>query len=70
MGGASGATVTLPAPIKGWDSTSKPWSRICLDHAAGTPMHPEAIAAMTSQLTMYGNPSSLHSSGRAAPTGR
>ena len=66
MGGASGGTVTVPTSITRWDSTSRPWSRICLDHAAGTPMYPEAVAAMTSQLTRYGNPSSLHSSGRAA----
>jgi cysteine desulfurase len=66
MGGASGATVALPASITRWDSTSKPWSRICLDHAAGTPMYPEAVAAMTNQLKWYSNPSSLHSSGRAA----
>ena len=51
MGGASGATVALPASITRWDSTSKPWSRIYLDHAAGTPMYPEAVAAMTNRLT-------------------
>jgi cysteine desulfurase len=37
-----------------------------LDHAATTPMLPEAIAAMTAELGRVGNPSSLHSSGRAA----
>jgi len=37
-----------------------------LDHAATTPMLPEAIAAMTEQLPRWGNASSLHASGRAA----
>jgi cysteine desulfurase len=37
-----------------------------LDHAATTPMLPEAIAAMTAQLGGVGNPSSLHASGRRA----
>jgi len=37
-----------------------------LDHAATTPMIPEAVAAMTEQLQALGNPSSLHGSGRAA----
>lgn len=36
-----------------------------LDHAATTPMTPEAVAAMTAQLSA-GNPSSLHTAGRAA----
>ena len=39
---------------------------VYLDHAASTPMYPEAVAAMTEQLTRPGNPSSLHASGRAA----
>ena len=39
---------------------------VYLDHAASTPMYPEAVAAMTAQLTHLGNPSSLHASGRAA----
>ncbi|MQA64122.1 MAG: aminotransferase class V-fold PLP-dependent enzyme [Actinophytocola sp.] len=37
-----------------------------LDHAATTPMLPEAIAAMTEALSTVGNASSLHSSGRKA----
>ena len=36
-----------------------------LDHAATTPMLPEAIEAMTRQFASVGNPSSLHASGRA-----
>jgi cysteine desulfurase len=37
-----------------------------LDHAATTPMLPSALAAMTEQLAVTGNPSSLHTSGRMA----
>ena len=39
---------------------------VYLDHAATTPMRPEAIAAMTEELTRLGNPSSLHAAGRRA----
>lgn len=39
---------------------------VYLDHAATTPMRPEAIEAMTAQLGVSGNASSLHASGRAA----
>jgi cysteine desulfurase len=39
---------------------------IYLDHAATTPMRPQAVAAMTAQLTRLGNASSLHGSGREA----
>ncbi|MFB4316932.1 cysteine desulfurase family protein [Actinomadura sp. 21ATH] len=35
-----------------------------LDHAATTPMLPEAVAAMTAELGELGNPSSLHAVGR------
>ncbi|MFH9266653.1 cysteine desulfurase family protein [Streptomyces sp. NPDC017546] len=37
-----------------------------LDHAATTPMLPEAIEAMTAQLSATGNASSLHTAGRRA----
>jgi cysteine desulfurase len=37
-----------------------------LDHAATTPMRPEAIAAVTAAMAEVGNPSSLHGSGRYA----
>src|SRR5579863_469902 len=37
-----------------------------LDHAATTPMRPEAIAAMAEELAELGNPSSLHAAGRRA----
>jgi cysteine desulfurase len=41
-------------------------NRIYLDHAATTPMVPEAVEAMTRELTRVGNASSLHASGRSA----
>jgi cysteine desulfurase len=37
-----------------------------LDHAATTPMLPEAVTAMTEELARAGNASSLHTSGRRA----
>jgi cysteine desulfurase len=37
-----------------------------LDHAATTPMVPAAVEAMTEQLSLTGNASSLHTAGRAA----
>jgi len=37
-----------------------------LDHAATTPMLPEAVEAMTAHLSIAGNASSLHASGRRA----
>lgn len=41
-------------------------SSVYLDHAATTPMVPEAIAALVEQMAVTGNASSLHASGRAA----
>jgi cysteine desulfurase len=41
-------------------------STVYLDHAATTPMRPEAIAAMAEELAQLGNPSSLHAAGRRA----
>ena len=38
---------------------------IYLDHAATTPMIPEALEALTTQIKEFGNASSLHSAGRA-----
>ena len=37
-----------------------------LDHAATTPMHPAAVAALTAELGRVGNASSAHDAGRAA----
>lgn len=39
---------------------------VYLDHAATTPMHPRAIEAMSAAMAAVGNPSSLHTAGRAA----
>ena len=39
---------------------------VYLDHAATTPMLPEALAVMTEELGQLGNPSSLHNAGRRA----
>ena len=39
---------------------------VYLDHAATTPMLPEALSAMTEELGQLGNPSSLHNAGRRA----
>ncbi|GAA4345537.1 cysteine desulfurase family protein [Angustibacter luteus] len=39
---------------------------VYLDHAATTPMLPEAIEAMVGELSVVGNPSSLHTAGRRA----
>lgn len=37
-----------------------------LDHAATTPVRPQVIAAVAEQMATVGNPSSLHTAGRAA----
>ncbi len=39
---------------------------VYLDHAATTPMLPEAIAAYADALSVVGNPASIHSQGQAA----
>ena len=46
--------------------THEPDDGVYLDHAASTPMHPAAVAAMTAQLAHPGNASALHAAGRAA----
>ncbi len=51
------------ADYPGTDMTSRV---TYLDHAATTPMIDEALAAVTEQLRLLGNASSLHASGRAA----
>lgn len=41
--------------------------KVYLDHSATTPIRPEVVEAMTATLTeQFGNPSSIHSFGRAA----
>ncbi|MEO9463512.1 MAG: aminotransferase class V-fold PLP-dependent enzyme [Marinomonas sp.] len=47
-----------------WDSTIK--ARIYLDHAATSPLRPEARAAMEEGYAIWANPSSPHGEGRAA----
>ncbi|HEY3957861.1 MAG TPA: cysteine desulfurase family protein [Streptosporangiaceae bacterium] len=39
---------------------------VYLDHAATTPLRPQAVQAMTAELARLGNPSSLHTAGRRA----
>ncbi|MGH3497261.1 MAG: cysteine desulfurase family protein [Nocardioidaceae bacterium] len=46
--------------------STAPSPRVYLDHAATTPMVPEAIAVMAEAMATLGNPSSLHTAGRAA----
>lgn len=42
-------------------------NRIYLDHAATSPVHPEVVAQFAEALgTVYGNPSSIHGTGRTA----
>ena len=43
----------------------RPVPSIYVDHAATTPMSPAAFSAMSDQLQQLGNPSSLHTHGRA-----
>ncbi len=45
---------------------NSPGTAVYLDHAATTPMLPAAVDAVTTQLPVTGNPSSLHASGRRA----
>jgi cysteine desulfurase len=53
-------------PQPGQQTRPDPGSAVYLDHAATTPMLPEALAAMTDELAQVGNPSSLHNAGRRA----
>ncbi len=55
----SGVVTTVPRP-------ARPAREVYLDHAATTPMHPDALEAMVEVLRRTGNPSSLHGPGRAA----
>jgi cysteine desulfurase len=48
------------------NSSMMPRGPVYLDHAATSPMLPEALAAMTEELAQLGNPSSLHNAGRRA----
>jgi cysteine desulfurase len=46
------------------DARSTSDTQVYLDHAATTPLLPEALRAMTAELALTGNPSSLHNAGR------
>ena len=48
------------------ESRPTPAGLVYLDHAATTPMLPIALAAMTEELGLLGNASSLHNAGRRA----
>ncbi len=56
------------APYAGgaMDSSRQPASAVYLDHAATTPMLPEAVEAMVEEQGRVGNASSLHAAGRAS----
>jgi cysteine desulfurase len=56
--------MTYPENASGRRSAAQ--DAVYLDHAATTPMLPEALAVMTEELAQVGNPSSLHNQGRRA----
>lgn len=60
-----GIDMSTPHPGTAHPSTAHP-SPVYLDHAASTPMVPQAVEAMTALLSRPGNASSLHGAGRAA----
>ncbi|CAI7980457.1 Iscs-like cysteine desulfurase [Frankia sp. Hr75.2] len=64
MRGRVRAVVPRPGGAPEWQLPSTDVTY--LDHAATTPMRPEAVAAFTAVLTDAGNASSLHAGGRRA----
>lgn len=74
--GRCGRSFAVAAPVReGRQGSSVPGRRLpgvkrttYLDHGATTSVRPEAVAAMTAELALTGNPSSLHAAGRAART--
>src|SRR6266516_5587597 len=56
--------MTYPENASGRRSAAQ--DAVYLDHAATTPMLPEAVAVMTEELAQVGNPSSWHNQGRRA----
>lgn len=68
MGGAtcSGALYRAKRPLSNRRDQNVPQGRAYLDHAATTPLHPAARAAMAEALELWANPSSPHAEGRAA----
>ncbi len=63
--GSSGAVGRTGASVNATASGGTS-ARAYLDHAATTPLLPEALDAMVAELTLTGNPSSLHNAGRRA----
>lgn len=66
--GAGGSMLPAEVPVFGGVQPRRrdARSRVYLDHAATTPMLPEALEAMVAELAQTGNPSSLHNAGRRA----
>jgi cysteine desulfurase len=58
--GMAGRSASAP------EADREPRGQVYLDHAATSLMLPEALAAMTEELSQLGNPSSLHNAGRRA----
>ncbi len=65
-GVAARAAASRAAASHGAASHGTAGSVVYLDHAATTPMLPQALAAMAEELAQTGNPSSLHNAGRRA----
>jgi cysteine desulfurase len=68
-GGSTPAGISAPIAAQPAGSAARGPAgdaRVYLDHAATTPMLPEALAAMVAELGHTGNPSSLHNAGRRA----
>src|SRR6516162_10276123 len=63
---ASGSVLPGDRPEPALQPRRDATSRVYLDHAATTPMLPEALEAMVAELVNTGNPSSLHNAGRRA----
>ena len=60
-----GALYREAAPIRNLKGTQAVGSRIYLDHAATTPILPQAAAAISDACDAWANPSSAHAEGRA-----
>jgi cysteine desulfurase len=58
--------MVTPESVSVLDTSPGGPSHVYLDHAATTPMLPEAVAAMVEELARTGNASSLHHAGRRA----
>src|SRR6266702_3953074 len=65
-GVAARAAASRAAASHGAANHGTAGSVVYLDHAATTPMLPQALAAMAEELAQTGNPSSLHNAGRRA----